>query len=121
MDSEQISPPPLTQDEVTRIPQIRERLNDPRYDIQPVVRCDLLYLLIALDAAWKERDALQKRLDTNRCNSGHLTLPLTLWDCPECHNLTRAERDALHAELTKQEEWCAVHHSDKAATSREEG
>lgn len=36
-----------------------------------------------------ERDRLQARLDTNRCNSGHETLPLTLWDCPECHNETK--------------------------------
>ncbi len=32
---------------------------------------------------------LQARLEHNRCNSGHETLPLVLWDCPECHNETR--------------------------------
>jgi len=34
-------------------------------------------------------DALQAKLDHNRCNSGHETLPLVLWDCPECHQRTR--------------------------------
>lgn len=43
-------------------------------------------LLATLDAAWT-------KLDKNVCNSGHVTLPLTLWDCPECHNETRRERD----------------------------
>jgi len=44
-------------------------------------------------------DQLQRRLDTNVCNSGHVTLPLTLWDCPECHNQTRAEREALRVQV----------------------
>ena len=42
-----------------------------------------------------ERDQLKARLETTRCNSGHDTLPLTLWDCPECHNETRAKLQAL--------------------------
>jgi hypothetical protein len=44
-------------------------------------------------------DALQKRLDTNTCNSGHVTLPLVLWDCPECHDQTRRERNALRIQV----------------------
>lgn len=34
---------------------------------------------------------LQAKLDTNRCNRGHETLPLVLWDCPECHGVTKAK------------------------------
>lgn len=48
-------------------------------------------------------DQLQQRLDKNVCNSGHVTLPLALWDCPECHNLTRRERDDMKNMLA-----CAV-------------
>jgi hypothetical protein len=40
-------------------------------------------------------ETLQRRLEKNTCNSGHVTLPLILWDCPECHNQTRREREAL--------------------------
>ena len=29
-------------------------------------------------------EALQAKLDHNRCNSGHETLPLKLWNCPAC-------------------------------------
>lgn len=36
-----------------------------------------------------ERDRLRAQLANNRCNSGHETLPLVLWDCPECHNETK--------------------------------
>ncbi len=54
-----------------------------------------------------ERDALQERLNTNRCNRGHETLPLTLWDCPECHNETRRERDALREALSEMTELAA--------------
>lgn len=43
----------------------------------------------AAAALIRERDQLKARLDTNRCNRGHVTLPLTLWDCPECHNATK--------------------------------
>lgn len=43
-----------------------------------------------------ERDALQARLDCTRCNSGHETLPLKLWDCPAC---TKEKVDALQAKL----------------------
>jgi hypothetical protein len=42
-----------------------------------------------------ENVRLQQRLDKNVCHSGHVTLPRTLWDCPECHNQTRLEREAL--------------------------
>lgn len=43
------------------------------------------------------RDELQAKLNHNRCHNGHETLPLVLWDCPECHQRTR---DKL-AEATK--------------------
>lgn len=43
----------------------------------------------AVAELFAERDSLQAKLDTNRCNSGHETLPLALWDCPECHNTTK--------------------------------
>lgn len=56
----------------------------------------LLERLLKVEA---ERDRLQARLNTNRCNRGHKTLPLTLWDCPECHNETRRQRDELLAAL----------------------
>lgn len=32
---------------------------------------------------------LRGMLETNRCGRGHVTLPLVLWDCPECHEITR--------------------------------
>ncbi len=40
-----------------------------------------------------ERDAALKALEKNRCNSGHETLPLRLWECPACVDLIRQERD----------------------------
>lgn len=36
-----------------------------------------------------DRDRLQIKLDMNRCGRGHETLPLVLWDCPECHGETK--------------------------------
>lgn len=42
-----------------------------------------------------ELAAARAKLNTNRCNSGHETLPLVLWECPACHDETRKERDAL--------------------------
>ena len=30
-----------------------------------------------------------------RCHRGHEFYPLTLWDCPDCHDDTRKQRDAL--------------------------
>lgn len=47
--------------------------------------------------------AAQAKLNHNRCHSGHETLPLVLWDCPECHNETRRARDAALIALAKME------------------
>lgn len=44
-----------------------------------------------------DRDRLQAKLDTNRCGRGHETLPLVLWDCPECHQQTKDRLTALIA------------------------
>lgn len=30
------------------------------------------------------REGAEKKLDHNRCNNGHETLPLRLWNCPAC-------------------------------------
>jgi hypothetical protein len=29
-------------------------------------------------------EELERKLSQNKCNSGHETLPIVLWDCPEC-------------------------------------
>lgn len=47
------------------------------------------------DVAQLRADAA--KLDANRCNRGHETLPLRLWDCPECHARTKRQRDELLA------------------------
>jgi hypothetical protein len=49
----------------------------------------------ALARVTAERDAALAKLNGTRCNAGHDTLPLVLWDCPACHDKTRAERDAV--------------------------
>lgn len=38
----------------------------------------------------------ENKLNQNRCNSGHETLPLKLWDCPEC---VRLKTEQLEAKL----------------------
>jgi hypothetical protein len=44
-------------------------------------------------------EALDKKLNnTTRCNKGHETLPLVLWDCPDCHEETKKQRDKFLAE-----------------------
>jgi hypothetical protein len=43
----------------------------------------------------------EAKLQQTRCHRGHDTLPLTLWDCPACHDITRAERDALIRQLAE--------------------
>lgn len=50
-------------------------------------------LLEDVAALRMEVDELKAKLERNVCNSGHTTLPLYLWDCPECHNQTRLDRD----------------------------
>ncbi|HEY3434271.1 MAG TPA: hypothetical protein VGK41_01325 [Solirubrobacterales bacterium] len=51
----------------------------------------------AVVALYEERDRLQTMLDTNRCNRGHETLPLALWDCPACHDETKRRLASLIA------------------------
>ena len=49
-----------------------------------------------------ENKRLNDKLNCNRCNKGHITLPLILWDCPACHDETRAAlaaKDKRIAEL----------------------
>lgn len=58
-----------------------------------------------------ERDWLQARLDTNRCNRGHETLPLTLWDCPECHNETKRKLAELAEALKEGRRAIGDHHA----------
>jgi len=40
-------------------------------------------------------DIAEAKLAHNKCNAGHETLPLVLWDCPECTQILREERDDL--------------------------
>lgn len=47
------------------------------------------------DKARAEVERLTKRLNKNRCNSGHETLPVYLWDCPVC---VQEKLDKLKAE-----------------------
>jgi hypothetical protein len=50
----------------------------------------------AYQALEKENNHLLAQLDCSLCNSGHQTLPLRLWDCPECTRLKHeAEITAL--------------------------
>ena len=64
-----------------------------------------IILAADVDALLAEQQAemgrLKAKLECNRCNKGHETLPLILWDCPTCHDETRAERDTLQAELAR--------------------
>ena len=53
------------------------------------------------DALHTQLAQAQAKMNTNRCNKGHETLPLYLWDCPACHDETRAERDALQREVAQ--------------------
>lgn len=57
-------------------------------------------------ALLEDRDRLQARLNTSRCNSGHDTLPLTLWDCPECHNETKRQLAELVEAAGLRVDWC---------------
>ena len=41
----------------------------------------------------------EAKLNHNRCNAGHETLPLVLWDCPECTRLIKQRVDQLQAEI----------------------
>ena len=54
-----------------------------------------------LAQARRERDELQAKLDQNRCNSGHETLPLKLWNCPAC---TEEREEKLKDQLTQARE-----------------
>lgn len=40
-----------------------------------------------VESCHEKIDELQAKLDNNKCNAGHETLPLVLWDCPECGRL----------------------------------
>lgn len=54
---------------------------------------------------------LKEKLATNRCNSGHTTVPLPLWDCPVCTDLIRKENLELKREI------CERMAADSAAMS----
>lgn len=41
----------------------------------------------------------KEKLACNKCNRGHETLPLILWDCPACHDETKAHTTALREAL----------------------
>ena len=63
-----------------------------------------LYLLVsrqnlAIAELQQETANLQARLDQNTCNSGHTTLPIILWDCPECVRIAKEKMQAEIAEL----------------------
>ena len=64
-------------------------------DALDLALCEVPALLDALDEARDRAHRAQERLDCTRCNSGHETLPLKLWDCPECVRLraSKAVRD----------------------------
>ena len=42
-----------------------------------------------VDDLTADRDRLKARLASNKCGHGHVTIPLALWDCPQCHEATR--------------------------------
>ncbi len=65
-----------------------------------------------LSEAEAERDRLQAKLDCNKCNAGHETLPLALWDCPEC---VRLKMDALAKE---RDEWAKEAEISEGARKR---
>ena len=62
-----------------------------------------------------ERDALQAKLDCDTCNSGHKTLPLTLWDCPVC------AENRVKAVEEKRDRWKtnAIHFNEIATMAEE--
>lgn len=60
-------------------------------------------LTAQLENANREREALRAKLDCNRCNAGHKTLPLALWDCPACHDETRAQLAAAKHQIAERE------------------
>lgn len=53
---------------------------------------------IELTALRAEVARLNDKLNCNKCNKGHETLPLYLWDCPKCHAETKAEVARLRDE-----------------------
>ena len=67
-------------------------------------------------AGWNlaaEVSRLRALLEHNRCNSGHETLPLKLWDCPVCaeERVKEARRAALReaAEVVRTFRECTDH------------
>lgn len=50
-----------------------------------------------------EVERLNGKLNHNRCNAGHETLPLYLWDCPECTRLVREQAREAQEALKKSE------------------
>jgi len=72
---------------------------------QALARLDDAYAL--MDKAVAQRDEALARLELNRCNSGHETLPLKLWECPACvagvEEKLEAERDQALARVAELE------------------
>lgn len=62
---------------------------------------------------------LEDRLDNTKCNSGHETLPLMLWDCPACHDETRAKLKQTDIDLGKAERRYEAAEEDLTAARRE--
>lgn len=55
----------------------------------------------AYDRAVAEVERLRAKLSQNKCNSGHETLPLELWDCPACADKLHAENATLRSLVGK--------------------
>jgi hypothetical protein len=60
----------------------------------------------------------QQRLNNDRCNRGHKTLPLILWDCPACHEETRAKLAAAEKERDEARSALAVARDARDQTQR---
>jgi len=54
---------------------------------------------------------LTEKLNANKCNRGHETLPLVLWDCPACTEEIRREIQRLRIALEQQPCRCNLAYS----------
>jgi len=85
-----------------------------------LTRDDMIEVVSAsdYDALETRCDELEAKLYANKCNRGHETVPLILWDCPVCHDETRAERDQVQARVTELErDYAQVKEAYEAASA----
>jgi len=60
----------------------------------------------ALDEMLEGYEAAVTKLNINKCNAGHETLPLYLWDCPRCHEETKKENERLREQTSRLKSLC---------------